>query len=223
VKFIEKSISALGKLATVLVLAIAFLIGMGGVIYISLQGAEVKVPEIVGKNFDESEKELEALGLRLKKRADRYSQEPPNTILEQLPKPGETVKSGQLILVVTSKPDPEGKEAPATIQKGNQQIEDDSEKIGELISDKPRKKDSNANTNSNRKKASTTRDIEKNANTDSNTATKDNKNLIENNTNKETKSEAPPPGNKQTGPSGSPKPAATKTPSGGDIRERRIP
>lgn len=220
-KFIKKSASAIGKLLTVLILAVAFLFGLGGVVYMSLQGAEVKVPEIVGKNFYESEKELASLGLRLKKRADRYSQEPPNTILEQLPRPGDTVKTGQLILVVTSKPNPEGEEAPATIQKGNQQNEDDSKKIEELISDKPKRKDTNAN--SNRKKASTTRDVVKSANTASNTASTENKSSTDKDTDRENKSNSLPPGAKQPNSSGSPKPAVTKTPSSGDIRERRSP
>ncbi|HNQ15723.1 MAG TPA: PASTA domain-containing protein, partial [Pyrinomonadaceae bacterium] len=81
--FIRKSASAIGKLLTVILLGTAFTAGLVGVVYMSLQGTEVKVPEIVGKNFDESERELEGLGLRIKKRADRYSEEAPNTILEQ--------------------------------------------------------------------------------------------------------------------------------------------
>src|SRR6185503_17979636 len=108
--FFKKSTSAIGKLVLVILLAGAFLVGMAGVVVLSLQGNVIKVPEIVGKNFNDSEKELTDLGLRIKKRADRYSQEAPGTILEQLPKPGETVKTGQMILVVTSKPNPEGGE-----------------------------------------------------------------------------------------------------------------
>ncbi len=216
--FIKKSASAIGKLLTVILLGAAFTAGMVGVVYMSLQGSEVKVPEIVGKNFDESERQLESLGLRIKKRADRYSEEAPNTILEQLPHPGDTVKTGQLILVVTSKPNPEGEEKPATIQKGNEQP-DDSETIEELISDKP-KKNSNSNTNSNKKKSSSTRDVIKNSNTSSNTSTEDNK-TEPSNSSKE-KNETKPEG-KQGNPTASPKPTAAKTPGAGDTRERRNP
>src|SRR4030095_16009389 len=129
------------------------------------------VPEIVGKNYSQSEKELEALGLKIKRRADRYSEEAPNTVLEQLPKPGDTVKTGQLILVVTSKPNPEGDEKPTTIKKDNTSIdEDNTEKIEDLISDKPKKK-SNSNVNANKKKATSTRDVIKdNWNSDSNSS-----------------------------------------------------
>jgi len=159
VSFISKIGSALGKLLIVACLAVAFLFGMTYVVYRSLQGSEITVPEIVGKNYNESEKELEALGLKIKRRADRYSEEAPNTVLEQLPKPGDTVKTGQLILVVTSKPNPEGDEKPTTLKKGNTSSEeDDTEKIEELISDKPKKK-SNSNTNTSKKKAVSTRDV----------------------------------------------------------------
>jgi beta-lactam-binding protein with PASTA domain len=142
----KTGLSAFGKLLTLAVLAGGFLLGFGVTLLVSLRGEEVKVPEIVGKDFAQSQDELESLGLRIKKRADRYSEEPPNTVLEQLPKPGETVKTGQMILVVTSKATAEGEEKPATIKKGDEK--DDSETIEELISEKPKKK-SNANSAAN--------------------------------------------------------------------------
>jgi beta-lactam-binding protein with PASTA domain len=222
VSFIKKIGSALGKLILVGLLAAAFLVGMVFVVYRSLQGTEVTVPEIVGKNYAQSEKELEALGLRIKKRADRYSEELPNTVLEQLPRPGDTVKTGQMILVVTSKPNPEGDEKPTTIKKGNQSVDDDdTEKIEELISDKPKKK-SNSNT-ANKKKGATTRDIIKD-NTNSNSADGDNKNSSEtpNNSTKDNKNGATPPIKKPT-PSETPKPTTNKTPTGGETRPRKNP
>ena len=130
--FVKKGASAFGKLIIVIALAGTFIVGLVGVVYMSLQGQEMKVPEITGKDFVESEKELAGMGLRIKKRADRFSTEKPNTVLEQLPKAGDTVKTGQMILVVTSKTNPEGNEAPTTIKK-NVDV-DDSEKIEELIS-----------------------------------------------------------------------------------------
>ena len=217
--FIGKLGSALGKLLIVASLAVAFLFGMTYVVYRSLQGSEITVPEIVGKNMSESEKELEALGLRIKKRAERYSEEAPNTVLEQLPKPGDTVKSGQMILVVTSIPNPEGNEKPTTLKKGNQSIdEDDTEKIEELISDKPKKK-SNSNANTNKKKASTSRDVIKdNSNTD--TSSDGNKNSSDptkdNNKNGSTTPAKTP------ATTGTPKPTTNKTPGGdGETRPRR--
>ena len=154
--FISTGLSALTKLAAVGVLLLAFGVGLAGVVYMSLSGDEIKVPEIVGKDFVESEKELAALGLKIKRRADRASTERINTVLEQLPKPGETVKTGQMILVVVSKAGLTADEAPKSLIKDIE--EDDSEKIQEMITDKPKKAKSSSNSNSAKKKADTTRD-----------------------------------------------------------------
>lgn len=151
---VNSGVSAIGRLAALALLAGAFLLGMAGVVYMSLQGAEIKVPEITGKDLGESEKELALLGLKIKKRADRFSAEKPNTVIEQLPKPGETVKTGQLILVVTSKGQGDT-DQPASLK--NTSEEEDAERIEEMISDKPKKPKANANTN--RKKADTARDV----------------------------------------------------------------
>lgn len=226
--FIKKSTSAIGKFIMVLVLAATFLVGLVSVVYMSLQGEEIKVPEIVGKNFDESEKELALLGLRVKKRADRFSEEPPNTILEQLPKPGDTVKTGQMILVVTSKATSDGTETPMTIQKSNKTDTDDTEKIEELIDDKPKKASNKANT-ANKKKATTTRDVIGNNSKTSNTGTTNTK--TDNNDNDESSNS-----NKTTSPANKPvpinrpgntttvRPQPTRTvEGGGDTRPRRTP
>lgn len=155
---------ALGRLATVVILAGAFLFGMSGVVYMSLQGKEVQVPEITGKDLKAGETELAALGLKIKRRADRFSQETPGTVIEQLPKPGETVKTGQLILVVTSKGPGEGG-LPPSLKDSSE--EDDSEKIEEMITEKPKK--SKTNSNSNKKKVDTARDVNGAGETDSET------------------------------------------------------
>jgi beta-lactam-binding protein with PASTA domain len=154
VSFTKKGVSAVGKLIALGVLAAAFFTGLAGVVYMSLQGKEVQVPDITGKDLGEADKELALLGLKIKKRADRASQEQPGTVIEELPKPGDTVKTGQMILVVTSRgPENGATPPPATAKSGD---EDDSEKIEEMISDKP-KKPKNANTN--KKKPDTTRDV----------------------------------------------------------------
>lgn len=218
VSFIKKSTSAIGKLLLVVILAAAFLVGMVGVVYMSLQGETIKVPEIVGKDLVESEKELTALGLRIKKRADRYSEEKPNTILEQLPKPGDTVKTGQMILVVTSKANAEGEEIPATIKKTTD--EDDTEKIEELISDKPKAKKSNSNTTA-KKKSSTTRDVLSNNSTSSNSSTGNGSNSSDTNKTSPTNKSANPTDTKK--PGDATKPTTTKSPGSGDLRQRKTP
>ncbi|MGH9819079.1 MAG: PASTA domain-containing protein [Pyrinomonadaceae bacterium] len=151
----KSGISALGKLLIVASLATAFLFGLVGVVYMSLQGRVVQVPEITGKSYEESEKELSLLGLKIARRADRVTADAPNTILEQLPRSGETVKTGQIIRVVTSKQGPPGEETPTALKKTGD--EDDTEKIEEMITDKPKKPKANSNTN--KKKADTTRDV----------------------------------------------------------------
>ncbi len=228
--FLKKGASAFGKLIIVIALAGTFIVGLVSVVYMSFQGEAMKVPEITGKDYVESEKELAAMGLRIKKRADRYSTEKPNVVLEQLPKAGDTVKTGQMILVVTSKTNPEGEEAPVTIKKNVET--DDSEKIEELISDKPKKAktNTNANTNSNKKKASTTRDVSSdNSNSNSNSA--DNKNSSDKNTNSADKSNKNTATNSNKTTSNSNKsntnvnkPVAPKPPvTGGDVRPRKTP
>lgn len=189
--------SAIGKLLAVGLLAGAFLFGLAGVVYMSLQGSEVQVPDITGRDFRDSETELAMLGLKIKKRADRASTEKPNTVIEQLPKPGETVKTGQMILVVTSKQQIEGEEAPPTLKKD----EDDTEKIDEMITDKPKK---SKNANANRKKADTSRDVNAAAaNSTSNSGSANNSNKKEPATNTNL-NDKPPAG----------KPAVTEKPPG---------
>lgn len=151
------------------VLLVAFMAGLAGVVYMSLSGDEITVPEIVGKDFVESEKELAALGLKIKRRADRPSGDKINTVLEQLPRAGEMVKTGQLILVVVSKAGEVGSEPPKSLI---QDIEsDDTKKIEEMITDKPKRSksisNSNANSNANAEKkiAETTRDTISNVST----------------------------------------------------------
>lgn len=225
---IKSGFSAIGKLFVVMTLAATFLVGMGGVVYLSLQGDEITVPEIVGRDFVDSERELVALGLKIKKRADRYSTEKQNTVLEQLPKPGETVKTGQMILVVTSKTNPDGEEAPVTIKKIGQEEEEDKEKIEEMISDKP-KKSNKANTNSasNKKKADTKRDVianktDDNSNSDSAANGNSNKNGAPpagNSADKNNKNTTATPNNKPASPPAPP----TKPATGGDLRPRTTP
>jgi len=229
VGLIKSGFSAIGKLFIAAALAGTFLVGMVGVVYMSLQGDEIKVPEITGKDFVESERELSALGLKIKERAKRFSTEKQNTILEQLPKAGETVKTGQMILVVTSKIDPEGGEAPTTIKKIGQDEADDKEKIEEMISDKP-KKSNKANTNANKKKADTKRDVIANKPDDnSNSVGADNSNKKDSGTDgdssdKGNKNTSPNPNNKPAKPTSAPPTGSTtKPPGGGEARPRATP
>lgn len=221
--FVKSGLSALGKFFIVLALAGAFIVGLVSVVYMSLRGEEVQIPEIVGKDFKQSETELAALGLKIRRIANRYSEEPPNTILEQRPRAGSTAKSGLMISVIVAQPNPEGSEAPADIKKKTDD-EEAIEEIEELISDKPKKA---SNKSAPKKKASTSRDVIANKSSDdsddkgtSNNSSKSNSSTTTTKDNKNTTT-SPKPANT---PAANPKkPNDTAKPSGGDTRQRKAP
>ncbi len=221
--FLKTGISAIGKLAVVAVLLAAFIGAMAGVVYMSLSGEEITVPEITGKDFFESEKELAALGLKIKRRADRPSAERINTVLEQLPKAGETVKTGQLIFVVVSKAGLEGEEAPKSLIKDLET--DDSATIESMIDDKPKKPKSNSNSNA-KKKADTTRDVNSNE-TNSNSKSEDKTDSKADDSNKKGSDDVREPGekgNKNTSVTTGPKPQASpQKPAARETRPRVQP
>jgi len=219
--------TSLGRLLFLAGMLGAFLFGMAAVVYMSLSGEEVKVPELVGRDFVESEKELAALGLKIKKRADRPSTEKINTILDQLPRPGETVKTGQMILVVVSKAGLTQDERPDSLKKDIE--EDDTKKIEEMISDKPKRQRTNSNTNANsnanasRKVADTARDVGSNTSTSSNTAVMDTPTRSDDSNRREsTPANSAERPNRNTAPTFTPRPQSS--PSGarpaGDTRPR---
>ncbi len=215
---LKTGISAIGKLAAIAVLLACFLGAMAGVVYMSLSGEEIAVPEITGKDFFESEKELAALGLKIKRRADRPSTEKMNTVLEQLPKPGETVKTGQMIFVVVSKAGVEGEETPKSLIKDLET--DDSDKIKEMIDDKPKKPKANTNANA-KKKADTSRDTgnsDSNSNSNSNSNDKSDAKTVDPDKKDPVKEPSEKP-NRNTSTSG-PKPDAT--PSKPLTRDQRV-
>lgn len=185
----NKAISGVLRLVGLASIVAVFFLSMAGVVYMSLQGSEVKVPELVGKNVTETEKELASLGLKVKKRAERVSAEPIDSVIEQLPKPGETVKTGQVIYVVTSKGGGTPSDVPATVNSD----EDDSKKIEEMITDKPKK-------TATKKKADTTRDLtNSNAASDADKGDSSDKTDTDSKaTDKKTTSDDKPASNKQT-------------------------
>ncbi len=155
---VKTGISAVGKLLVVTALAGTFLVGMLSVFYLSLKGEEVEIPKIVGKNFNNGEDELTKLGLRIKKVATRYSNEKPNTILEQRPRAGENAKTGLMVFVVVSQENPDGNEAPIDIEDKEKEVKEEKneiEALPELETDKSKKKSKKTN----KKTGSKTRDV----------------------------------------------------------------
>jgi hypothetical protein len=158
--------STIGKLGVVLLLLGAFVVGLGGVMLLSLRSPEMKVPQIVGKELLEGEKELAQFDLKIRKRSDRFSQEKPNTILEQYPLPGETLKAGQTVAVIVSRAEAIGDEKPAEVKKETVQDKPKADDQSEV--DKARqKRKANRNANAN-KPVSTDADGNFNGNANSN-------------------------------------------------------
>jgi beta-lactam-binding protein with PASTA domain len=104
----KRALSALGKLGIIVAVAFAFLFGLAGTIYLSLRTSEVKVPDIVGKDFLAAETALSDAGLNVRKRATRPTADKPNVVLAQLPYAGEVVKVGQTVAVDVSRAPKEG-------------------------------------------------------------------------------------------------------------------
>src|SRR5205085_11407337 len=84
-----------GRIGILLGIAVAFVAGLFGTIWWSLRSPEVKVPEVVGRNYSDAETAVEKGGPKVLKRASRYSADmKPDTVLEQTPPAGEVGKEG---------------------------------------------------------------------------------------------------------------------------------
>ncbi len=218
--------SGIGKLAIMATLLGAFAVGLVSVVWLSLRGEEIKVPEIIGKNKNEAENELKALGLKMKRRADRYSQETPDTILEQLPKSGETVKTGQVISVVVARLNPEGTEEPAVAETPNEDDNSSNVSIPGLTKpDKNKNKNKNANVNTN-KKGNQNTNVNSNKTINKNSNSSNTKTGNSNNTTNKANSSGTTPTNKNgstTNTSVKPTPSSSVKPTSGDTRDRKVP
>ena len=138
-------------------IAVVFLFGVATTVYLSLRSPETKVPDVVGKNRFEAEKILEEADLNARVRAYRpTNQAQPDTVLFQLPRAGEVVKSGQTVAMDVSRPTKEG-ETPETVKP-----EEPSENRNTNSS-------ANANTNANENKPRKPKNKNENANGNTNT------------------------------------------------------
>lgn len=112
VALVKRALSVVGKLGILIAIALAFIVGLAGTVYLSLRSPEVKVPDVVGKDLSTAESALGEARLNMRKRATRYSPEAqPNMILDQSPRGGDVIKIGQTVAVVVSRA-PEKDEAP---------------------------------------------------------------------------------------------------------------
>ena len=104
VSVVTRILSVFRSIAIVLAIAIVFLFGVATTVYLSLRSPEVKVPDVVGKNRFEAEKILADADLKFRVRATRPSTEAqPDTVMFQLPRAGEVVKTGQTVAMDISR------------------------------------------------------------------------------------------------------------------------
>jgi hypothetical protein len=136
----------------VIAIAVVFLFGVATTVYLSLRSPEVKVPDIVGKDRFEAEKILAEADLKFRVRATRPSnQAQPDTVLFQLPRAGEVVKTGQTVAMDISRPAKEG-ESPETVtpeEDANENRNANSSSANENKPKRPRNTNVNANGNTN--------------------------------------------------------------------------
>lgn len=168
------TLSAIGKLLIVVLIGAAFVAGFFYTLRASLYSPEVTVPNIVGKEVGAGESELEATGLNMRRRATRYSADvQPNTILDQSPRAGEIIKSGQTVAVVISR---------STANEGESSVPVATETPDANANTSP-----NANTtapnNANNQNANKNRNRNKNANNSNNSNNANNRNANNRNAN----------------------------------------
>jgi beta-lactam-binding protein with PASTA domain len=156
VSLTARILSIFRSIAIVIAIAVVFLFGVATTVYLSLRSPEVKVPDVVGKNRFEAEKILADADLKFRVRATRPSnQTNPDTVLFQLPRPGEVVKVGQTVAMDISRVAKEG-ESPETVtpdEPAENRNTNSSANANENKPKKPRPKNTNDNANDNANKS----------------------------------------------------------------------
>src|SRR5207253_9311527 len=110
--FARQLLTILKRILIVAGIALAFILGLLGAIYLSLRSSETRVPDIVGKEREAAESTISSAGLNFRVRAERATADAkPNTVLIQLPHAGEIVKVGQTVAVDISRAAENGESA----------------------------------------------------------------------------------------------------------------
>ena len=174
-------VSVFRSIAIVIAIAVVFLFGVATTVYLSLRSPEVKVPDVVGKDRFEAERILAQADLKFRVRATRPStQANPDTVLFQLPRPGEVVKTGQTVAMDISRAAKEG-ETPENVTP-DEPAENRNTNVSSNSNDnkpkKPKNRNANDNANSN-KNANSNQNANGNTNRPINT-NRPNANAVEN-------------------------------------------
>src|SRR5215813_8912033 len=169
VSVVTRILSVFRSIAIVLAIAIVFLFGVATTVYLSLRSPEVKVPDVVGKNRFDAEKILADADLKFRVRATRPSTEAqPDTVMFQLPRAGEVVKTGQTVAMDISR-----------LAKAGES----SEKVTPDEPAENRNSNSAANTNENKPRRPRPKNTNENANANGNTNGNTNKSVNANRAN----------------------------------------
>ena len=169
VSVVTRILSVFRSIAIVLEIAIVFLFGVATTVYLSLRSPEVKVPDVVGKNRFDAEKILADADLKFRVRATRPSTEAqPDTVMFQLPRAGEVVKTGQTVAMDISR----------LVKAG-----ESSESVTPDEPAENRNTNSAANTNENKPKRPKPKNTNENANANGNTNGNTNKSINANRAN----------------------------------------
>lgn len=145
-------LSIFRSIAIVIAIAVVFLFGVATTVYLSLRSPEVKVPDVVGKNRFEAERILGEADLKFRVRSSRPSNETKaDTVLFQLPRAGEVVKTGQTVAMDISREAKEG-ESPENVTP-DEPVENRntnaSSNANENRPKRPKPKNTNDNVNGN--------------------------------------------------------------------------
>ncbi|MEP6743406.1 MAG: PASTA domain-containing protein [bacterium] len=168
------ALSALRRVGIVIAIAITFLFGLATTVYLSLRSPEVNVPDVVGKDRFEAEHILGGAGLNYRVRATRPSNQlKADTVLFQLPRAGEVVKTGQTVAMDISRTAKEGEaseavapEKPAENAKpANANEASANENKTKRNKNANKNTNDNSNTNANRN-ANSNRALNRNANSE---------------------------------------------------------
>jgi hypothetical protein len=156
-------VSAFRRLGLVILIAIAFLFGLATTVYLSLRSPEVTVPEVVGKDRFEAERILGNADLNFRVRATRpSSQVEANTVIFQVPRAGEVVKTGQTVAMDISRAAKEGETSEATV--------DDKKTADDKALENRNSNTSDAGRNLNENRPRRNKNTNANANENSNTS-----------------------------------------------------
>jgi len=150
----ERAASVLGHGAILIGIAVLFVLGMLGTVYLSLRSPEVKVPDVVGKDRADAETTISDAGLNFRVRATRPTgNSKPDTVVLQLPNAGEMVKAGQTVAVDVSRAAKEGESTtsaqPETKPDTANSNQNNNQPASDNLNENKPKRPKNANTNKN--------------------------------------------------------------------------